>query len=181
LPDHVGSSFARECIETFYKLSNYIFSGDALMDIRKRLSTDNFGQGIIPVKHIRSCTVYFTEVLYSRYQLESSEPQYAKYTRRLVVFLALKQGSAQIDFVIDMCRYGQFRRLYVLVIHLNLLIPLLYRYKEKEFKTKVFVTSLMTEAVEKRWDITFLWDIPLNELTDKVDEWGKTIGRFDRI
>jgi hypothetical protein len=177
----VGPDFVRKCIETFYELTTYAFPCDTLIDIRMRLGTDNFRMSIKPVQHIRTCTVYFGEGHFSQYQLEASDAHFAKYTYLFETFLGPKQGSAQADFVIRTYRYGQFRSLYVLVLHLNLLVPLLYRYKDNGVKSRVFMASGYHSKVDERRDITFLRDMCLKELTDKVDEWGKTIGRFDRI
>lgn len=178
-PKVVGPDFARECVEICYEKATLYFELVDILNVRKLLSTDSFEYGVIPLEHMRSCEVMFTQMADGYYPLKASDANSGEYIHELESLMHLKQaGSTQVDLVIGMCREPPFRRLYALVLHLDMLLPLVYRYKDKGLKCRVLVTTFKLEKPQKRRDITFLWDMTSQKLTKKVDEWGQTVDKF---
>ena len=181
--EFVGPHFAREFVETYYEKMELMFDESCIKNIRTLLATDTVGHGVVPVDHLRFCEVWFKEDAEGNYALpDASEPNEfneirTEYVYQLGAFLDLKQGSALITFKIDLWPFCDFYSLCILNCHLELLGPLLHRYKEKNLSFKVCIMSYNKEA-EGRWrDITSFWDMPLDALMNKVGEW-KEIGEI---
>jgi len=156
LSEHVGPYFAYECVQNFYETTTCIITMNDWVeeeqDLKRFLSKDSYGFDFVPSKLVR----YFQFDLISHddegsFELEDWDHQ-KKFKQRARKLLALTRTGLRIFFTINFAPFhGEVRRLMGLILHLKVLVPLLYQFKEAQIGFQVVLSK--KDCYTSAWDV----------------------------
>lgn len=75
-----------------------------------------------------------------------------------------------MEFNINIRYSSETWSLHILVMHLRLLGPLLYRFKDRGMAFRVRVGNYYEDEETECRDVTWLWELPEEKLAGKVED-----------